>query len=297
MRISGSDIHLLSIFGSVVRNGGFSAAQAELGLSQPTISNHITALEDRLGVKLCQRGRRGFLLTEKGHTVYEIGKNLADTINYHSNKLSELKGHLVGSLRVGAVDCLATDLAMKLPECIKTFVADAPAVSLELSQERPQDILSKVLDGGLHIGFGSFDNIIFGLEYEDLYAESHAIYCGVHHPLFTVADSDVNAEIVEKSAKIYRKYWSRQRLQALQIKDIDRSVDEIESQLLLVLSGQYVALLPEHLCRSYVAEDRLRRLLPDQEPYVCLMQMVTKSGQRPMVIETFCRILREAHGL
>jgi len=74
MQISGSDIHLLCIFDSVVRNSGFSAAQVELGLSQPTISNHITALEERIGVRLCQRGRRGFLLTEKGLMVHEVAK-------------------------------------------------------------------------------------------------------------------------------------------------------------------------------------------------------------------------------
>ncbi|TJV74694.1 MAG: LysR family transcriptional regulator, partial [Mesorhizobium sp.] len=45
MKISGSDLHLFRVFESVVRNGGISAAQMELSLSQPTVSNHLTALE------------------------------------------------------------------------------------------------------------------------------------------------------------------------------------------------------------------------------------------------------------
>jgi len=104
MQITGSDIHLLSVFDAVVRSGGFSAAQVELGLSQPTISNHITALEQRLGVTLCQRGRRGFLVTEKGLMVHEIAKTLLDTLGTHSGHLAALKGNLVGRLKIAVLD-------------------------------------------------------------------------------------------------------------------------------------------------------------------------------------------------
>ncbi len=58
MKLEGTDICILRVFDTVVRNGGFAATQAELNLSQPTISNHIAAVEQRLGVRLCQRGRR-----------------------------------------------------------------------------------------------------------------------------------------------------------------------------------------------------------------------------------------------
>ncbi len=66
MKFTGSDIRLLRVFEAVVKNGGFTAAQGELNISQSTISNHITALEQRLGVTLHQRGRGGFWLTDKG---------------------------------------------------------------------------------------------------------------------------------------------------------------------------------------------------------------------------------------
>ncbi|TIV43363.1 MAG: LysR family transcriptional regulator, partial [Mesorhizobium sp.] len=81
MKISGSDLHLFRVFESVVRNGGISAAQMELSLSQPTVSNHLTALEQRLGVKLCERGRRGFSLTEEGRRVYEISTEITGMLD------------------------------------------------------------------------------------------------------------------------------------------------------------------------------------------------------------------------
>ena len=58
-RLSDVDVKLLRVFTRVVEHGGFSAAQAELGISQASISTYMSDLEARLGVRLCQRGRSG----------------------------------------------------------------------------------------------------------------------------------------------------------------------------------------------------------------------------------------------
>ena len=46
------DLRLLRIFACVVKCGGFTAAQAELNMSQSNISMHIASLEKRLGYRL-----------------------------------------------------------------------------------------------------------------------------------------------------------------------------------------------------------------------------------------------------
>ena len=65
MRLNQFDLRLLQIFTVIVDCGGFSAAQVRLGMSQSTISGKMSDLETRLGVRLCQRGRSGFRLTER----------------------------------------------------------------------------------------------------------------------------------------------------------------------------------------------------------------------------------------
>jgi DNA-binding transcriptional LysR family regulator len=65
------DLRLLKVFMTVVDSGGYTAAQAELNVGTSTISNHMTELEQRLGARLCQRGRIGFQLTDKGEFVYQ----------------------------------------------------------------------------------------------------------------------------------------------------------------------------------------------------------------------------------
>ncbi|WP_243747190.1 LysR family transcriptional regulator [Yersinia pestis] len=60
------DLRLLRVFKAVVDCGGMSAAELELNISLSTISKHIKDLEQRLGLTLCQRGREGFAVTERG---------------------------------------------------------------------------------------------------------------------------------------------------------------------------------------------------------------------------------------
>ena len=70
-QVADTDIRLLRIFRTVVESGGFSAAEVELNISVSAISIAVADLEKRLGMKLCQRGRAGFALTDEGGEVYQ----------------------------------------------------------------------------------------------------------------------------------------------------------------------------------------------------------------------------------
>lgn len=297
MQITGTELHLLAVFDSVVRNSGFSAAQAELGLSQPTISNHITALEQRLGVKLCQRGRRGFLLTEKGRIVHELSQSLLSSIEEHSTKLAELKGNLVGHLRIAVVDCLSTDENFRAPQAIRAFNAIAPAVTIEMSVERPQEILTGLIEGRFHAGIGGFDNFLSGLDYRKMYTEQHAAYCGVSHPLFEMKKEEALETDLTSFPWVHRGYWSRQRQRHRPSTGADCIVKEIEAQLVMVLSGCYVGLLPKHAAEMYVRENRLRELPHDQEEASVAIYVVTKNGPLPLVIQNFVDLQLREYGI
>src|SRR5919106_816177 len=68
---------LLRIFATVVDGKGFAAAPTELNLSAPSISRYIAALEWRLGVRPCTRGRGGFAVTDKGAIIYREAQCLS----------------------------------------------------------------------------------------------------------------------------------------------------------------------------------------------------------------------------
>jgi DNA-binding transcriptional LysR family regulator len=59
----------LAIFVRTVETGSFSKVAREFGLSQPSVSRTVAALEDRLGVKLLTRTTRQLSLTRSGEVL------------------------------------------------------------------------------------------------------------------------------------------------------------------------------------------------------------------------------------
>ena len=121
MRVSGSDLRLLQVFDAVVRHGGFAAAAVDLNVSQSTISNHMTALEERLGFVLCQRGRGGFHMTEKGRAVWEAGRQLEKALQDFSTDVASVRGELRGELRIGILDAADQMTAGAVDTLLKTL--------------------------------------------------------------------------------------------------------------------------------------------------------------------------------
>ena len=60
----------LLTFREVARRGSFSRAAEALNLSQPAVSQQVTALETQLGTRLLERGRGGAVTTQAGALLY-----------------------------------------------------------------------------------------------------------------------------------------------------------------------------------------------------------------------------------
>ena len=298
MQLAGTDLRVLRVFDAVVRHGGFAAAQAALNVSQPTISNHITALEQRLGVSVCQRGRTGFRLTEKGEVVFAATQRLLQALDDFSTEVSGLKGQLAGDLKIGIVDCIATDPNSRLQEVISRFSARPNEVRLCLSQEFPQNLQEKILKGDLHLGIGSFPHKIKGLDYTPLYEETHGLYCGHGHHLFDVDDCEIDIESLRDEPIVSRGYWRDEYRKSLGFNNVAAVVYQIEPQLISVMSGHYIGFLPLHYARPWVESGVLRRLAEDAELYVCVFDLILRTGYRQtQVVETFTGDLKNAYGM
>ncbi|TKB12920.1 MAG: LysR family transcriptional regulator [Mesorhizobium sp.] len=279
MKISGSDLHLFRVFESVVRNGGMSAAQMELSLSQPTVSNHLTALEQRLGVKLCERGRRGFSLTDEGRRVYEICTEITGVLEAGSARLSRVRSALAGKVGVGIVDCLTTDPSFRLADAIAELSKAAPEIELDLKIMCPNDITKAVAENEIDIGIGGSDIKVASVQYQIIYQEEHAVFCGSAHPLFCRNDEMITSEECYGHPWVERGYWYGIRRHRFDTAANQVAFD-IEAQLLMVLSGAYLGVLPIHFARVFEQQGRLRRLPVADEAYSADIEVATRTGEQ-----------------
>jgi DNA-binding transcriptional LysR family regulator len=92
----------LTAFIAVVEAGGFSSAARRTGVSQPSISKAVAALERRLGVVLLNRGTRSISPTEPGRIYYERAKPLLEEIQEVDAETTHRVRGVSGVLRISA---------------------------------------------------------------------------------------------------------------------------------------------------------------------------------------------------
>ena len=83
----------LIAFESAARFKSFKLAAKELGITQPSISQTIKAMEDRLGVQLFERGNRGVRLTSAGAELMSDVEPALKKIETRLNALSQCNCH------------------------------------------------------------------------------------------------------------------------------------------------------------------------------------------------------------
>jgi len=296
MNLEGSDLRLLKVFDAVVRHGGLAAAQSELNVSLSTISNHVTALEERLGVQLCQRGRGGFSLTDKGRLAIVAIQRLLNGIDDFSADIGALRGKLVGELKIGLLDSVTTDPNSHLHDAIRRFRQRPNNVTFCLFQEQPQVLQEKILGGVFHLGIGSTPQKISGLEYDFLYEETHGLYCGQGHPLFEQAHKSIANDDLGRFPVSSRGYWREGQLRQMGFERIEAVVYHIEPQLSLIMSGAYLGFLPDHYARAWESSGKIRCINRDEVSYTCSFDIITRRGDRTTdVTQTFITDLKACY--
>jgi LysR family transcriptional regulator, transcriptional activator for bauABCD operon len=263
MQIQDVDLKLLRIFDTIVHCGGFSAAQTTLNVTTSTISEHMSQLEVRLGVRLCERGRGGFKLTEEGHAMHEAVQRMLSAIDTFRLEAAGVKTQLAGTLHFGVIDATVTDEDSPLIPAIQRLGALAPEAHLHIHIDTPHALEQRVLDGRLHLAVGPFMERVSGLDYSFVYREHHGLYCGRNHPLFELPDEKITPTEISGAKLAARAYLGHFDLDQLGVDQAAGTVDNVEARALMILSGHFIGFLPLHFARSWEDDGSLRRLRPD----------------------------------
>lgn len=265
--ISGSDLRNLRVFTTIVRTGGIAGAQLALNLSQSTVSTYLAALEKGMGVRLCHRGRGGFRLTEAGQVVFDAARELLAAAENFGARTASLRGSMAGVLRIGTVDATVGNPYLPLQAILRRFGARAPEVQLDVVVADPVELEQQLLSGRRDVGIGVFAKPIKGLHYEPLYIEEQALYCGAGHSLFAVPNREVTPDRVRESPFVARSYLHRLDIERLGYSRAAATVQSMEAQATVILTGRYVGFLPAHYANAWVARGEMRELLPRRFRY------------------------------
>lgn len=148
-------LHALRVFVSVLEHGSLSAAARTLGVSQPSVSNHLHGLEEKFGVVLLARGGR-LRTTPAGECLAEHARRVLQEV-------SALDADMAAQVAPRGrflVSASTTPAELMLPAIASEFSAHYPDVSLELRVYDTDDAVAALLNRKVEVA-------VVGREVED----------------------------------------------------------------------------------------------------------------------------------
>lgn len=291
-QVTDFDLRLLRLFKTVSECGSFSAAESVLGITKSAISLHMSDLEKRLGMRLCQRGRAGFALTDEGREVLRAGAAVLAAIEGFRSEVNELHQQLRGDLNIGIINNLVTQPQMRITSAFKAIRGQGTGVRINLSMSTPLEIERGILDGRLHVGAVPIITPLSGLDYRTLYEERSYLYCSVGHPLFTRSTHISKDELGRTDAVAPSYRMTAEAIGLHQLLNCAATASDREGIAFLILTGSYVGFLPDHYASNWVARGQMKPINPDQLFFEAPLAIVTRKGRRPnLILEHFLNAL------
>jgi aminoethylphosphonate catabolism LysR family transcriptional regulator len=139
----------LKSFFMVARIGSVTQAAKRLGLSQPTITAQIRALEEAYGVELFHRGGRRLALSDAGLALLPRVETLVQQeteIDFFLRHSGDLR---TGSLRIGAT------APYYVLDLIRRFSARYPAIDVTVEMGNSQEVLNALQEYRVDIAMSS----------------------------------------------------------------------------------------------------------------------------------------------
>ena len=140
----------LRLFIRVVETGSFSKASADLGITQPTATKHVAALEQRLGARLLHRSTRGVTTTEVGAAYYDKCKLIARELDDADNLAALMQSRVRGTLRISSSVAFGRRVLTPL---VLRFMQQHPELQVDLSfDDRYVNLVEQGIDVAIRMG-------------------------------------------------------------------------------------------------------------------------------------------------
>jgi DNA-binding transcriptional LysR family regulator len=253
------EIKHLETFVVVAETRNFSHAAQHLHMAQSTVTTHIQALENELGVPLFNRLPRQVTLTTQGERLLTYARNL---LELESEMVSVVSGAEMpdGTLTIGASE---TVLTYRLPSLFRAYRERYPAVDLRLRPFRYDELLERVRQGSIDVAF-LFDQPLQSqsLHIQPLLEERLLLVAAPGHPLtlqsaVTPADLEGESILFTEINCGYRAMFEQSLTAAGMRPSTNLEFHSLEAIKQCVMAGLGISLLPEVAIREECVEGRL----------------------------------------
>jgi DNA-binding transcriptional LysR family regulator len=146
------DAHQLHVFLTAAETLNFTAAARVLHMTQPSVSQHIQALEQHFQTPLFVRQGRQMVLTDAGEALVPLARRMVDWSVRIDETMESLRGEVYGHLKVG---CSTTSGKYVLPFLLTSFMRLYPQVTATCQVTSRRQAVNDLCEGLVHLALAS----------------------------------------------------------------------------------------------------------------------------------------------
>jgi LysR family hydrogen peroxide-inducible transcriptional activator len=279
----------------------FRRAAERAHVTQPTLSAQLSALEEKLGLRLVERSRARVVMTPEGREIAARARRVLREVDDIVEIAQRARHPLGGTIRVGVVQSLGSYF---LPLVIPDLHATYPDLRLYVREGRADDLRARLEDGGLDLLFFPLPAAGADLITARLFREPLLAVAATDHPIAAlerVPRERLRGETILSLEPGHRLHDQLRQICAetgAQI-SLDYGGTSLDTIRQMVGMGLGLSLLPALYVRSEVQPNRLVRARPlaGPQPYRTIgMVWRGQAARGPEYVElavTLRRILRQ----
>jgi DNA-binding transcriptional LysR family regulator len=283
MPLDGMSLDQLRTFIAAAEEGSFSAAGRKLRRAQSLVSQTLSNLEHRLGVKLFDRSGRYPRLTDHGLALLHDAKGIADGIDSLKARAKTLREGLEPELSL-SIDVMYP--MSVLTEAVGSFRSAFPYTPLRLYVEALGAVIEPVLRGTCHIGvIGSFPVVPDSMRSEPLLDVPMVAVVAPAHPLASYKGAIPKSEL-EKHVQLVltdRSTLSEGKSYGVYSQNAWRLAD-MGAKHAFLRAGFGFGHMPTFMVADDIASDRLRTIrieMPGVVNFLMAMHAVYRKEAPP----------------
>ncbi|MEX0492869.1 LysR substrate-binding domain-containing protein [Raoultella terrigena] len=293
------NLQRMAMFVAVVDCGSFTAAAAALAQTKAVVSFNVRQLESELGVTLLLRSTRRLTLTDAGTVFYQRGVGLLKAAENLQDEVRASHAGLSGELRITTTPEYGT---RAIVPALAEFSQLHPALRVRhVSSSHHADLISERFDVAIRLGTLADSRYRAALISRFAILPVAAPAWLAQHPLTTLEELAQAEWIIHERLQTPLRWQLSGRDRKtidFEIKKPPRlSADSANALMAFALAGSGVALLPEWLVASALAEGRLVHLLPELSfPPQGVYAVYPDARHVPTRVRAFIDFLRQRVG-
>jgi DNA-binding transcriptional LysR family regulator len=251
----------LKFFLAVAQEQNLTRASQKLNTVQSNVTVRLKQLEEEVGHQLFERSKKGMILTEKGHKLLPLAKDLLEKQSHIKRVMNE-ESPPCGQLAIG---CLESFIRISLKDIIPQYVKTYPKVQLEIQTAFNEELFSLLMDGKIDIA-GVVDKYN-QQRFESIYQHKEKLILISNRnnheelPLLILAKDCILGKTLKEHISSDRKILR---------------IASIESIMHCVNAGIGISLLPKSIVETF---DNYPALIKQDTPYECTYSLIRKRGR------------------